>query len=170
MRRAVLASALLLTAALGAHAGESPQQFFNAQANAKSPAFFSSIVSSRGLSQIAGAQASPQKQPFGYGARVEEVITNTPAARAGVQPGDVIVGIDGRAIGGFPDLDSLVTASGGRPLTIDIDRSGTHVRLKASPSLALILSPYYSVQQRWVLGVSHTEFRFISCAQDPDCE
>jgi S1-C subfamily serine protease len=157
MRRTIIIAALLLTDALSAHAADSPQQFLNEQVSAKSRASLSSNSPNRRLARESGA-------------RVEEVIPNTAAARAGMQPGDIITGIGGREIGGFPDLDSIVAANCGRSLAIDIDRSGTHLRLKPSPSLALVQSPYYSVQQRWALGISHTEFRFISCAVDPDCE
>jgi S1-C subfamily serine protease len=111
-------------------------------------------------------------QAFGSGARVEEVLPNTPAARAGIRAGDVIVAIGGRPVSGYADLDNVVGASGGRPLTIDIDRGGTRLRLRATPMHALVqrFDLFGNVDHRFVLGVAHTEFRFISCALDPDCE
>lgn len=42
------------------------------------------------------------------GAHVEEVDSGTPAAEAGIQPGDVIVGIDGRAVGSAEALTGFV--------------------------------------------------------------
>jgi S1-C subfamily serine protease len=44
------------------------------------------------------APAAPPSQPFGAGARVEEVIADTPAARAGIRAGDVVVAINGEKI------------------------------------------------------------------------
>jgi len=67
------------------------------------------------------------------GVRVEEVLANTPAANAGIRPGDVIVGMGGRAVNGYADVDAAVAASGGRPLTIDIVRGGARARLRAAP-------------------------------------
>ena len=116
-----------------------------------------------------GPAAVPQ-QAYGSGARVEEVLPNTPAARAGVRAGDVIVGIGGKAIGSYADLDSAVGASGGRALAIDVDRGGKRLHLRAAPTLTIIQGLYGSVDQRFVLGIAHTEFRFISCALEPDCE
>ncbi len=112
------------------------------------------------------------RQPlsFASGARVEEVIANTPAARAGIRAGDVIVGINGRTIADYADIDAAMAANGGHPLTIDIDRGGTLLRLRATPILALLQSPYAEVRQRWVLGVSHTEYRMVPCREEPDCE
>jgi len=111
-----------------------------------------------------------QAQWSGSGVRVEEVLANTPAANAGIRPGDVIVGMGGRAVNGYADVDAAVAASGGRPLTIDIVRGGARARLRAAPRLAITQGAYSSVQQRFVLGLSHTEFRLRSCAEEPDCE
>jgi membrane-associated protease RseP (regulator of RpoE activity) len=105
-------------------------------------------------------QAPVQAQWFGSGARVEEVVPNTAAATAGIRPGDLITGIDGRPVSGYRDIDFFVASSNGRPLAIDIDRGGTHVRLRASPRLAILPTGHGSVQQRRVLGISRTEFGF----------
>jgi S1-C subfamily serine protease len=117
-------------------------------------------------------QAPAQQQWVGHGAYVEEVIANTGAARAGIRPGDVIVGVNGSAISGYPDIDSHVAASGGRALTLDINRDGRRLRVKASPAPATTQNWYGNIDRRRVLGVAHTEVRWglMSCALDPDCE
>lgn len=108
----------------------------------------------------------------GNGVRIEEVIPNTGAARAGIRPGDVLVGINGRTINGYPDLDAAVAASGGRALTLDVYRGGSRIRLRALPTFAITPNGYGSIEQRRVLGVAHTESRWVlmPCALDPDCE
>ena len=116
------------------------------------------------------APAAPPSQPFGGGARVEEVIADTPAARAGIRAGDVVVAINGRGIADYADLDAAMAADGGRPLTVDVERGGTRLRFRVTPIFALMQSPYAEVRQRWVLGVSHTEYRMVPCALEPDCE
>src|ERR1700691_3743498 len=77
-------------------------------------------------------QAPIHQQLFGYGARIDEVDPNSPAARAGMRPGDRIVGINGRPIDGISDVTPFVEG-GGRPITVDIERDGTLVRVRASP-------------------------------------
>jgi membrane-associated protease RseP (regulator of RpoE activity) len=77
-------------------------------------------------------QVPLQQQSSGSGARVDEVDPNSPAARAGMQPGDRIVGINGRPIDNINDVTPFV-AGGGRPITVDIERGGTHVRVRAAP-------------------------------------
>jgi len=111
-----------------------------------------------------------QPPPFAAGAWVEEVIADTPAARAGLRAGDVIVAVNGRTIADYADLDVAMAASGGRPLAIEVERGGTRLRLRATPVLAFVENPYADVQRRWVLGVSHTEYRMVPCREEPDCE
>jgi C-terminal processing protease CtpA/Prc len=116
------------------------------------------------------APALPPSQSFVAGARVEEVIADTPAARAGIRAGDVIVAINGGRVADYADLDAAMAADGGRPLTVDVERGATRLRFRVAPIRALMQSPYAQVQQRWVLGVSHTEYRMVPCALEPDCE
>jgi membrane-associated protease RseP (regulator of RpoE activity) len=104
-------------------------------------------------------QEVPQQQSFGSGAPVDEVDPNSPAARAGMRPGDRIVGINGRPIDGISDVIPFV-AGGGRPITVDIERGGTHVRVTASPP-----------NGRWrrgVLGITGTYYPF--CPGGNYCE
>jgi len=48
--------------------------------------------------------------PNAAGVRVESVEPGTPAARASLQPGDVIVGLKGQTVNGIDDLHRLLTA------------------------------------------------------------
>jgi len=56
----------------------------------------------------------------GPGYTVEEVGPHTPAALAGVRPGDRVMAIDGRAVNGPDDLDREVQRSGNL-VVVDID-------------------------------------------------
>ena len=114
--------------------------------------------------------ATPASQPLGVGAWIEEVIADTPAARAGIRAGDVVVAINGEKIAGYADLDAAMAADGGRPLTVDVERGKTRLRFRVTPIFALMQNPYAEVRQRWVLGISHTEYRMVPCALEPDCE
>jgi membrane-associated protease RseP (regulator of RpoE activity) len=74
-----------------------------------------------------------RSHPFVAGVPVPEFAPDSAAARAGMQPGDRIVAIDGSPIGSYADLDRFVAYSGGRALTIDILRGGRRLRLRAAP-------------------------------------
>lgn len=64
---------------------------------------------------------------------VDGVSTNSPAARAGLQPGDRIVSIDGFRVQP-EDISRLISQSDGRALTVVVERSGTEVPLPPTPA------------------------------------
>jgi serine protease Do len=67
--------------------------------------------------------ARPQSR--GQGLRVRSVYPNSPAARAGLEPGDIVVSIDGRPIEGREDFDTALASTGtGRTLTLGFRREG----------------------------------------------
>jgi membrane-associated protease RseP (regulator of RpoE activity) len=102
-------------------------------------------------------QAPIQRQLLGSGAYVEGVDASSPAERAGLRPGDYIVGINGSPINNHSDLDPFVARGGGRPITVEVKRGGTLVRLRATP-------------RQGKLGYSYTYYPFCPggnyCASD----
>ena len=116
----------------------------------------------------AAVAANPEKKPArqtdqgpvlqqpGSGTKVDEVVPDSAAAKAGIRPGDVIIGINGNPINTYLDIAPIVTASGGRPLTIDIDRGGTRVRVKATAHRSNEPAMPGSTPH-WLLGITHTE-------------
>ena len=68
--------------------------------------------------------------PVGATRTVEEISPGTPAAAAGLRPGDVIVAVDGREAKSFGDVSSRIRASQGRPITVSVLRDGRPVELE----------------------------------------
>ena len=59
------------------------------------------------------------------GAAVAEVTPGGPGAAAGLQPGDVITKIDGKAVSGNEDIGAVVDArKPGDKLRVQVDRGG----------------------------------------------
>ena len=92
-------------------------------------------------------QAPAQQESFGKGVRVDATDRNSAAAKAGLRPGDWLVGINGSPINGHSDMDPFVKEGSGRPITMVVERNGAHVRLRATP-------------QNGMLGLTSTEFFF----------
>jgi len=67
--------------------------------------------------------------------RVEQVRVATPAAQAGIQPGDVIRSVDGHPITQSRDLRQWVNAGGGQPVTVDLARNGKPLTVTVTPRL-----------------------------------
>ena len=70
----------------------------------------------------------------GQGLRVRSVYPNSPAARAGLAPGDVVVAIDGHPVEGRDDFDTaLASAATGRALAVAFRREGQDRTAQLTP-------------------------------------
>jgi S1-C subfamily serine protease len=68
------------------------------------------------------------------GIGVAEVVAGSPAAAAGLREGDLILDVDGQAVGDSGDLQRLMLAESiGRPITLRILRTGEIRELRATP-------------------------------------
>lgn len=88
-------------------------------------------------------------------ALVQGVAPRSPAAAAGLQPGDVITAIEGRPVTGFPDVIDAVTEARDRPLSITLWREG---RGEVTTSIAArpqdLPLPGGGFETRWLIGVT----------------
>lgn len=85
--------------------------------------------------------------------RVDELVADGPAAAAGFKPGDLILRIDDQAVETFADMQRIVSASADRPLTFDVDRGGTTVRLTATPARREISDRFGNKLRVGVIGI-----------------
>ncbi len=76
--------------------------------------------------------------------KVGQVSPNTPAAVAGLRPGDRVVAVNGHAAATFDGVSKLIRASKGAPITVTVRRDGHAVTLGPRKT---ILS-----QGRWIWG------------------
>jgi regulator of sigma E protease len=89
-------------------------------------------------------------------ARVDAVQPDSAAAAAGFQPGDVVTAINGHAIDSFADMQSIVSESAGQTLSIAVDRKGSQLVLKATPTLKEIKDNFGSVHRIGILGIQRS--------------
>jgi len=89
-------------------------------------------------------------------ARVDTVQPNSAAAAAGFQPGDLVLSIDGSKIDSFSDMQRIVSVSAGETLTIEVERGGAPVTLRATPQLRELKDNFGNVQRLGVLGISRS--------------
>jgi regulator of sigma E protease len=66
-------------------------------------------------------------------ARLAQVVSGSPAAAAGLQPGDIVRAVDGRDTPSFAHLQDAIGASGGRTVNVLVERSGERLTLSATP-------------------------------------
>jgi len=86
----------------------------------------------------------------------EAVQPDSPAAAAGMMPGDEIKSIDGRTIESFSDLQRIVGTSAGRPLTVVVLRNGQTVELTVTPANREIEDRFGGKHRVGVLGITRS--------------
>lgn len=61
------------------------------------------------------------------------VLPDSPAAAAGIRPGDRFVEVDGRRVNRFEDMVRVVALRPGEPIPLLVERGGAEIRLVATP-------------------------------------
>lgn len=89
-------------------------------------------------------------------ARVDTVQPGSAAQSAGFKPGDLVVAINGEKIKSFSDMQRIVSISAGETLSIDVDRGGAQINLKAAPQLKEIKDNFGNLHRLGVLGISRS--------------
>jgi regulator of sigma E protease len=85
-------------------------------------------------------KAAQALQPF-RAPVVGQVLSDKPAARAGIQEGDTIVAVNGRRVEQWYDLLELLQSNPGRDLTIEVARGPQRLTVKVKPYVDSIPGP-----------------------------
>lgn len=89
-------------------------------------------------------------------ARVDGVVAGSAAERAGFEPGDLVVSIDGDEIASFADLQRIVAISPNVELDVIVDRGGDRVALTAIPDLQEVPDRLGNTPRIGRLGISRS--------------
>ncbi len=93
-------------------------------------------------------------------ATVLEVFPGSPAERAGLQPGDTIVGVDGQPVGDMKveDVVKLVRGPAGTPVTLRVQRAGSGRQEDLTLTRAQVSAPMVS-QRRLPGNIGYVQLR-----------
>ena len=89
-------------------------------------------------------------------AQVDKIEAGSAAAAAGFQVGDVVTAIDGKAIGGFSDMQRIVSVHGGDKLAFTIKRGGSILQLQATPEQREVKDPFGNSHRQGILGITRS--------------
>jgi regulator of sigma E protease len=84
---------------------------------------------------------------------VGEVAKDSPAAHAGIKPGDRVTRIDQTPITDFAQLPQIISVSNGTPLAIGIDRGGRQMTIWVTPRLTKVHDALGNATSQMVIGV-----------------
>jgi regulator of sigma E protease len=88
---------------------------------------------------------------------VGAVQQNTPAARAGIQPGDRILSLAGRATPTFADLFNATAIRPNETVLVEIERGGARQRLRVTLASDVLEDSYGQKLTRGMLGIRPSE-------------
>ena len=84
---------------------------------------------------------------------VGRVSEGSPAAAAGLRSGDVVTAVAGHRVAHWEDVERAVTASDGRPLELQVRRTGAEQPLTITPRLVTVRDPIFrEPKDSWELG------------------
>ena len=110
--------------------------------------FILAILIFAGVFMFAGKQTTT--------ARVDAIQDGSAAQAAGFKSGDLVVSINGSAIGSFADMQRIVSISAGEKLEVVVDRGGERVQLTAVPQMREVKDNFGNVHRLGVLGISRS--------------
>lgn len=89
-------------------------------------------------------------------AKVDAITPGSAAERAGFQPGDRVISIDGTAIDNFTAMQRIVAMSPDQTLHFVVDRNGKNVELDASPERKEITDRFGNTMRIGLLGIQRS--------------
>ncbi|MCS6876730.1 MAG: RIP metalloprotease RseP [Geminicoccaceae bacterium] len=93
-------------------------------------------------------------------AEIGAVQPESPAASAGLRPGDRVLAVDGRTIESFEELQTIVRASPGIPLVFTILREGRTFERTVTPAPSEFQDRFGNVHRIGLIGVSRAGIEF----------
>lgn len=96
--------------------------------------------------------------PFPVPPRAAGISLNSAARDAGMQPGDVIVAVEGTPIHAFSELPPIVNAAEGAPVALRVWRAGDEIELTLAPRRTDLPRPEGGFETRWLIGLESGAF------------
>ncbi|HEX2841296.1 RIP metalloprotease RseP [Hyphomicrobium sp.] len=87
-------------------------------------------------------------------ARIGAIMPDSPAAKAGFKPGDVITAINGARVGSFDDVIAMVGPAAGKTLAITVDRKGGQQTIDVVPEAKSAANPDGTTVEKGRIGVA----------------
>jgi regulator of sigma E protease len=89
---------------------------------------------------------------------IGDVLEKSPAARAGIEPGDRVLEINGHAVRYFEDIEQVVEHSPGKELQLRISRNGKHFERYVTPVHETVRQRDGRVKLQGKVGITHAPF------------
>ncbi len=85
--------------------------------------------------------------------QVGGILQDSAAMQVGLRPGDLITAIDGVDVDRWIQVPEIVGASGGKTLTVEVERGGEHLRFFLTPLHSERTNIFGEKETAWLIGV-----------------
>lgn len=89
---------------------------------------------------------------------IGDVLENGPAARAGIEPGDRVLEINGRAMRYWEDIEQIVESSPGKELRLRVVRNGKEFQRYVTPIKEIVRQRDGRITVQGRVGITHAPF------------
>ena len=86
-------------------------------------------------------------------AKIEEVSINSPAEKAGLKKGDIIVGINDNKIESLLEVSMFINTSSENNISIKVLRNDTELKLEAKPEITIAKDAFGNSVKKKVIGI-----------------
>jgi regulator of sigma E protease len=86
--------------------------------------------------------------------QIGDVVPDFPAAKAGIQKGDLIVGIDGHTVENWTEFARRIKESAGRAITIRLQRDNRDMEVTVQPVKKEETDAFGDKREIWFIGIS----------------
>ena len=86
-------------------------------------------------------------------AKIEEVSINSPAEKAGLKKGDIIVGINDNKIESLLEVSMFINTSSENNISIKVLRNDTELKLEAKPDITIAKDAFGNSVKKKVIGI-----------------
>ncbi|PLX39666.1 MAG: RIP metalloprotease RseP [Hyphomicrobiales bacterium] len=91
--------------------------------------------------------------------RIDSVVAGSAAEEVGLQPGDLILSMDGNTVESFSDIQRIVTVNAGVPMEVVIDRGGETLERTVTPKLRVVEDRFGNKNTVGMLGIQRSTKR-----------
>jgi regulator of sigma E protease len=89
---------------------------------------------------------------------IGDVLENGAAARAGIEPGDRVLTVDGRSVRYWEDVEQVVQAAAGKELELRVSRSGKEFERYLTPTHETVRQRDGRISEQGRIGITHAPF------------
>jgi len=86
--------------------------------------------------------------------RIGEVLSDKPAARAGIQKNDIVTSINGKAVSRWDDFAKIIAASKGRPISVGVKRANQDLQFTITPEARVAKNLFGENVDGFAIGVA----------------